>query len=469
MIEITRALVRQLRTVFQRAVGRATRAHAGPLVFFHAGPEGLNIRAAGPDTSIEYHLAGSFEPALFAVPLSVLAECEGRKDDPVRIEAKGKNKLHVQWQDGGVPRCKEITIGKLPAESFPAKPDTMSDVEPRILTALRDAIEISDPESSRYALGCLQLSGSSGKMSATDGRQLLVQSGYQFPWPGDLLVPASGVFASRELPADQPVRLGRTEKHVTLSTGPWTIHLAINQDGRFPKLDDVIPPVALAVARLEISPHDGEFLTDTLKRLPRDDAQNNAVTLDLNGQVIVRARAEGESQPTEVILSNSSLAGEPIRVNTNRKYLARAARLGFCDVCLYEKGNAVLAHDQRRQYLWMLLSSEGIIRPADNALRIESPVSTKRSSIPHNRIKEPNVTQSNSTTAAAPAAATKPVKRHRPANTKTTVEQAIALRDALHAAARQANELARSLKRQRRQNKIVETTLASLKQLQAAG
>ena len=243
VIEITRNLIRQLRTVFQRALGRATRAHAGPLVFFHAGPEGLDIRANGADTSIEYHLAGNFDPALFAVPLGVLAECEGRKDEPVRIETNTKGKLHIHWQDGGIPRSKEVVVGKLPAENFPPAPDTMTDVEPSILNALRDAVEVSDTESSRYALGCLQLSGSSGKIAATDGRHLLVQSGYQFPWIEELLVPASKVFGSRELPADRPVRIGRTEKHVALYVGPWTIYLAINKDGRFPKLDDVVPAV----------------------------------------------------------------------------------------------------------------------------------------------------------------------------------------------------------------------------------
>jgi hypothetical protein len=448
MIEISRALIRQLRTVFQRAIGRATRAHAGPLVFFHAGPDGLDIRATGPDTSIEYHLVGNFEPVLFAVPLSVLAECEGRKGDPVRIELS-TGKLHIQWQDGGVPRSKEHVIGKLPAENFPPAPDTMSDVEPGILKALHDATEVSDPESSRYALSCLQLSGSSGKIAATDGRHLLVQSGFSFPWTEDVLVPASNVFGSRELPADQPVRLGRTEKHVTLSIGPWTIYLTINKDGRFPKLDDVIPPVTTAIARLALSPYDGEFLIDTVQRLPHDDALNNPVTLDLNGRVIIRARAEGESQPTEVILSNSSLTGDPIRINTNRQYLVRAAKLGFGEVYLFGKDKAVLANDVRRQYLWMLLA-------------------TNRSSIPRNRIKEPKVTQPNSAAAETMATTTKPTQLANLATIKSPVEQAIALRDALHEAARQANELAHSLKRQRRQNRLVETTLESLKQLQAA-
>jgi tetratricopeptide (TPR) repeat protein len=55
--------------------------------------------------------------------------------------------------------------------------------------ALADASQITDPESSRYALGCIQLQGTSGKMAATDGRQILLQSGFTFPWQEDLLLP----------------------------------------------------------------------------------------------------------------------------------------------------------------------------------------------------------------------------------------------------------------------------------------
>ena len=51
----------------------------------------------------------------------------------------------------------------------------------------------------------------------------------------------------------------------------------------------------------------------------------------------------------------------------------------------------------------------------------------------------------------------------------TPIEQAIAFRDSLRTAVVQANELIRSLKRQRREARLVQTTLASLKQLQQAG
>lgn len=70
-----------------------------------------------------------------------------------------------------------------------------------------------------------------------------------------------------------------------------------------------------------------------------------------------------------------------------------------------------------------------------------------------------------STTAATPHDA-KPVKRTRPRLTVSTIEQAVVLRDALRGVARQAGELVRSLKQQKRQARIVASTLASLKELQ---
>lgn len=49
------------------------------------------------------------------------------------------------------------------------------------------------------------------------------------------------------------------------------------------------------------------------------------------------------------------------------------------------------------------------------------------------------------------------------------IEQAIAFRDALRTAVVQANELIRSLKRQKREAKLVQSTLGALRQLQKVG
>jgi hypothetical protein len=64
--------------------------------------------------------------------------------------------------------------------------------------------------------------------------------------------------------------------------------------------------------------------------------------------------------------------------------------------------------------------------------------------------------------------ATKP--RRSAARAKATpVEQAIAFRDSLRTAVTEANELIRSLKQQKREAKLVQSTLASLRQLQKVG
>ena len=63
-----------------------------------------------------------------------------------------------------------------------------------------------------------------------------------------------------------------------------------------------------------------------------------------------------------------------------------------------------------------------------------------------------------------------PAKRKRPAQPPLgTIEQTIALRDALRAAVVQANELIRTLKHQKRETRIVNSTLESLRQLQKVG
>ncbi len=78
MIELSTSLLRQIRSLFQRVVGRATRVQGGPVVVFDAQTDQLTIRASGAEAAIEYRLSGSFEPTPFVIPLATLAEWEGR-------------------------------------------------------------------------------------------------------------------------------------------------------------------------------------------------------------------------------------------------------------------------------------------------------------------------------------------------------------------------------------------------------
>jgi hypothetical protein len=213
---------------------------------------------------------------------------------------------------------------------------------------------------------------------------------------------------------------------------------------------------------------------------------------------------------TEVLLSNARTEGPPMRIATDRSFLLRALRLGLTDLHFTEPHLAVIANDERRQYVWMPLSPEGALGPELDAVRIETPPagpgdsqsssqptrrrSTMSATSPATAVVHPESaaptsaepvshggSEQNTATAvnSAPAAhgpvrtngqagRSRTRKGSRPANTGP-IEQALALRDSLRESVTKANELIRSLKRQRQQSRLVQSTLASLKELQQAG
>src|SRR5262245_53438851 len=78
VIEIPRALARQLRAVLRRSVmeGRSD----WPLVLCRTEESGLTLEAGPGDVAVRYEHEGRHEPAAIAFRASVLAEFEGRND-----------------------------------------------------------------------------------------------------------------------------------------------------------------------------------------------------------------------------------------------------------------------------------------------------------------------------------------------------------------------------------------------------
>ena len=218
MITITRLLARQLRSVF-RSSGVHSRSHSpiGPPVVFQAGPEGLRVRAHKYDLAVEYHQPGALPVDEIIVPRDFLDDSEGGKDEPVTLENGSDGHVVAQWREKGTPQLLAI---RYPSQKdipvFAGLPATFASNGPEFLTALAEASEVTDRESTRYALGCLQLRGKPGSIVATDGRQLLVQRGFTFPWEDDVLVPSSRLFGCHDLPQGQPVLIGRAGKWAAL-------------------------------------------------------------------------------------------------------------------------------------------------------------------------------------------------------------------------------------------------------------
>lgn len=461
------SVVRTFRSLLRR--GGLLRSRAGEtLVQFQADPDGLTIRSASADVAIEYRQSGENPAQAYCLPASSLADVEGGSLDRLTVEADANHRIILNWTNRGVPRQAVVDPAKKEL-AFPEVPEAFVPNDSRLWAALQDAAASTDKNSSRFALNCLLFHGATGRIDATDGHHILTQAGYRFDWEDDVLIPATPLLGCKELDQKEPIAVGRTDDWVAFGTAGFLVMHRIYKDGRFPNIDQILPNAEAAKSRLTLSDSDARFLADTLPRLPCDDELHDPVTLDLNGRVLVRARESKEARPTEVELPSSSLTGEPVMFSSNRRFVERALKLGFRDVCVYGPDSPVLCRDERRQYLWALLDKEAVVQRCGDPVRIKP--SGEASQPCTTTIKPVEVPLTVSIKNQVPAAAETPhdAKPGKPVRTRpaaTAIEQVMALRDALLGVAQKAGELARSLKQQKRQARIVATTLASLKELQ---
>jgi hypothetical protein len=298
----------------------------------------------------------------------------------------------------------------------------------------------------------------------------LVQSGFDFPWEEDVLLPRNLVFGYSELPAAAPVLVGKTDGWVVFRIGDWTFCLKIATGKRFPDVDPLIPRPQDAVARFHLAPDDAKFLAKSVSRLPVDDELNEPVTVDLNGSLAIRAKTNGQPHPTEIVFANSQVEGDAMRFNCNRRYLLQAVKLGFRHAQLYGPNVPAMFHDERRRYVWALLDPEAVIPPNRNAVRIEPAAESGPRKSSHepptrsrkrSRMTEPKSTQHTDTATEESAEANPPDN-----GSADVIEQAEAVKASLREAASKTSQLIAALKRHRKQAKAVQSTLAALKQLQ---
>jgi hypothetical protein len=484
LIQITRPLAKLMRSVIKRTFGRQV-----SMISARASEEGLFIEVQSRSQALRYHDPHPQDAESLLMPMQVLEDVQGPKAEPVFLNTRRTGIVGASWQENGVFRDLEYDAPESApdAPAFPELPPALVGNPPELLGALRDAYETTDMESKRYALGCVQLR-KDGALAATDGRQMLKQTGFQFGFDQAVLIQPSRFFTCKELPSE-PVHISHLQDDkgvakVGFQIGPWTYWIDTEREGRFPDVDSIIPSTNHCKSTLRLSLADARFMVDNLHRLPNGDSHRE-ITLDLNGSVVLRAASTTTPRPAEMILRNSSKQGDDIRICSDRQFLARAAAMGFNEIHLPDSESPAVARDATRTYLWMLLSPKDAIKPTDDCLRIESPLDYgRRTELPPvpprtnpvNRIAN----QPGPTGSSPPAAATTPAptttntapaqrRRRRSANgTKaaTSLEQAVALRDQLRDALGSSKELIRALKTEKRGQKSLKLALASLKQLQ---
>jgi hypothetical protein len=468
LITISRLLARRLRSIFRQALSLTPSLFAQPIQLT-AGPEGLQVAGALHGFAACYQQPGALAECNLTIPYSLLKEVEGNHEEPVYLIPKTKGSVLARWQDGAVPQERTVEV---PADKsdvvLPARPVQWVENPPDLRLALAETARVVDPSAARYALGCIQLRGAAGDVNATDGHEVYRHGGFQFGTERELLVRPCGVFAAKEFSVEQPVQFGTTDQHVVLGVGGWQFWLPLEKEGRFPRIDDVIPGESNAATTLVLSRSDREFLADNLSRLPGDADTDRPVTMDLNGCVAIRGRSGDQGSVTELRLSNSVRSGNEIRVNTNRRFLERAAQLGFERLAFVAPESPIVCRDGRRTYVWAVLNAKDAI-PAGKSVVIESPA-VRRQKLRQSNIqtipRSPTTTMATRQSVTSPESAT-PSAHAAPSQKEPSVtDQAITLRASLRNTLDQVNNLLRAIKRQKRQEKFLRSTLASLKELQ---
>lgn len=465
LITIPRVLLRRLRMAFSRGLG-ITAKQTGPPVNVIADHTGVTFQTCNDDFAIEYVHAGEQESVSFTAPFDLFRRFEGkRKNDQVTLQYDS-NAIFAEWFDGSLPKSGEVDA--VEPVDMPALPTQFAINPPELLNALCEAAKTAEVESTRYALTHIQLRGSDGQVAATDGRQLLIQSGFDFPWEEERLVPANKLIRSNDLCRDVPVEIGAAPDWVVLRTGPWTVWLKTLKDGRFPKANDIVPNRNSSTTTMHVSDADADFLNAAAKNMPGNDEHNAPVTVDLNGAVTIRTKGTGDMKPTEVVLTGSRRDGDAVRFSTDRRMLTRALSLGFRSVEVINAETPACCREPNRTYLWALLQRGGIIKPDPDATRVESAIAKQAHStaplpkaIPP--MKKNDNTNGDAATKLCGQSGTEVV------SVEALIASAEETRSTMRDSASQLTKLIADLKQHRKQTKSLQSALKSIRELQPAG
>lgn len=464
-----------MRSVFRRIADN--RRLGAAVVIFSGGPGGLHIQCRSGDWAAEYFAESAGGAVSFGIPLASLADFEGSTCEEVVLSPEDDRSVVADWTDGGIPRRRtyaSVGIGKTPLLVTPCDAAHAGDFD--VIAELAEVCRSAASEATRYVLNCIQLRGERGDAVATDGRQMLIASGFSFPWRDSVLVPRTKLFEAKEFASNEPTAIARTEDHVILLKGRWRLWLPIEKNGRFPDVDPIVPATHTATTSVQLAPTDAEFLLHALPRLPGAKTGSGPVTIHCNGHVAVRSAAEESAGVTELMLDGSTVAGDEVLVAARRDHLLRMAALGVTTIHFWGDQSPAVGAASRRRMVWKPVDGESI--PADpNATVLHSGARVSRAPIPQlsqrtfepmNHAAKPEIEKQNEPGELQPQYASAPADAPFEAPIDPIVE-VDAIKETVRGALTRLSRLGVALRRHQKTAKLVKSTLLSLKQLGDVG
>lgn len=374
MVLIERRVAQMFRAALRRCHGGSPKACDQVPVLIRNGKDGWTMHARQEDFTLIYTHTGSGGKGVFAFPSGVLAQFEGRSDDPVELSLQMPGKATAVWTEHTSPT--RIYISLIEPEKVPILPElpkTFAPMPPEFLQAFHEASLTTAESRTKYVMDCVQLRGKTGQVVASDTRQLLIQGGFRFPFKEDLTVTRTTVFS---LPAFQnilEIGLGRSDSHVVVRLGPWMFALKI-EDGRFPDANTIVPSDRMAgITRFRLNPDDASSLVQVLSRRIKPSSTREALfALSLLDQP--RFRYEMDGDRGQILLPHSERTGPPVEIGVNIQQFLRAVELRFSEFEIRDPDKPIVSREGDRIFMSMPVSIHEMKQPEKAPTKIEPPM-----------------------------------------------------------------------------------------------
>jgi DNA polymerase III sliding clamp (beta) subunit (PCNA family) len=287
----------------------------------------------------------------------------------------------------------------------------------------------------------------------------LIQDGFDLPFYDDVLCPASKIFASKELrEIGDAVNIGLDGDWLYFNIGNVNIWLR-KAEGRFPQMDSFTKDID-GHSWLAVDADDAVFVSERLDILPGNNKGEGSVSIGLDGNVSVRGHDTDKQTVTELRLVRSRYEGENVTVPLNRKYLKNALNFGINRIGINpNERTPLIGYGDKKLFIVMPL--DGDEPEVEKVTIIES---TAEIAVPSKRKRMANTDKPKRMTQAC-----RTVKQRtsaEPSGKALILDDAVKLRATLHETLDNVNALIRSIKSQRRQDKLLRDTVASLRKLQ---
>jgi len=450
---------------FERLVSKLCKPSDNPTIAFlpHGGK--LRLCAFAPSATLS-----------MLVPRDDFADAFAMRWSDFKTVAAAKKGTDVTFelQKGAVRvRADEVLHHFLTSKKLDTPPhcpsQTATHSKTRLFDALTNAARCVDQNSVRNALTGICLRGATKQIVSTSGIQLLVQNGFDISTWGktDVVCPVSKIFGSKELKEidTDEVLIGLVAEHVYFSVGDVEIWLRTIKGNSFPKIDGLLEPVAGATF-LTVHPTDVQFILDRIDKLPGAKNHEAPLYVSLNKKVQIRAHDCDKKTAIALELTHSTFTGEPLSFAMNRLFLKNALQLGCWRIGIDPTGDkpVICTGDDKTHVFVSLAGSEPEAEHTDI-------ITTSMQSAVQSAVTPPKAT--------VPATAPAPVKRRRRvASKRDTVPQpscklvllqsAEAIRTDLRNSLVQVNALIREVKSQRQKDRLLQTTMDSLRKLSLA-